>query len=251
MTSRTLVGGLTAAGTPEAQSALAAVSRASEVPAETRTGATAGLGLSARPTPEAMKATAKAMDSSNAEQHSAGALALGNQIRESKSALPDAAADALSTLLARLEGAKTTDEIALYLDALGNSGDARALPTLLKYVASDHPTIRAAALGALRFIEDPRVDPLLIAGLSMDSAPHVRIVALHAMSQRRIEPFAQAIFTALRTDASKAVRTQVLAFLIRRGELLSGSSEAIAWAADNDPDPEIRAAAKRAMETNG
>src|SRR5690606_10012395 len=133
--------------------ALVAVMRSTQAPLETRVLATAGLGLSEHPTAAAMKATTSAIGSTDGEQHSAGALALGNQIREARGAQPDAADEGLRALLAHLDGATTASEVILYLDALGNTGDERALPSISRYLAHEDPSIRAAANGALRFMD--------------------------------------------------------------------------------------------------
>jgi len=67
---------------------------------------------------------------------------------------------------------------------------------------------------------------------------------LTAISLRNLERFADAIVTALRSDASAPVRSQIVALLIRHAEM-PGAAEAVAWARDDDPDPGVRAAAQR------
>ncbi len=251
VTSRIIVGGLSAAGTPEAQRALVSVMRASEAPSETRVGAVVGLGLSPNPTPEAMKATEAGIRSSDPAQRSASTLALGNQIREVRASEPAAASSALDTLLALLEGATTVGDVVLYLEAIGNAADPRALPVIQRYLTHESWEIRAAAYGALRFIAGAEVDELLVAGLVTNPEPRVRIAVLTAISFRDIRAFAEVILAVLRTDPSKAVRNQALALVVRHADKIEGAGEAIAWAAKNDPDPEVRAVARHALSSAG
>jgi hypothetical protein len=80
---------------------------------------------------------------------------------------------------------RTTDagEKALTLSAIGNSGNAGLMETVAPYLASSDETLRGAAFDALRRMEDPKAQELLIGSYASQTSPEVKAAAIKALSE--------------------------------------------------------------------
>jgi hypothetical protein len=243
-----LLGALSGAGTREAQRVLAEIgSSRSEAP-EVRAHALALLGVSPGLDPETHPVLEAAAREDDPNLRANATLALGNAAHAWSAQGREEATAAFELLRDRLAEAKTLPEIALCLDALGNTGDERALPLIEPFLRSPSPELRDAAIPALRLIPGERPDQLL-AALAVSSDEAARKLAVQAMGHREPSP---ALLAALedraRRDAEPSIRTQVALTL---GMFLPGAPQALPllrWQAEHDVDPSVRKAASAQLD---
>lgn len=231
-------------GTPEAQHALADAMSSSDTAASTKNEAAISLGLTEKPTTEAKDALAKGAKSSDTELAETSSLALGNLARAA-AGTPDAD-DAVGMLLARLEAAASPAERALALDALGNSGDPRAVDAILASTSDPSSVVRAAAIRALRFVKDDRVVNALMAG-ALDGDATVRMGALAAIGQQSVGPFVQLLGHVVTKDADVDVRVLAVRVLARSVNLGGDIESILSTVAAKDTDAKVRDAAAEAL----
>lgn len=160
-----LVGAMSSADTAIATDALADL--VGQVEGETAREVLNGLNLAGAATEHSLEVLGDALDS---DDERAAALALGSQAKTLADAAPEAAKTAIEQLLEGLAMAQTPAEKAVYVRALGNTGDRQALPAL-SAIAQGDPNLAGLALFALRFMPGDDVDALL--------EPHVHAVGLH------------------------------------------------------------------------
>src|SRR5262249_10790447 len=124
---------------------------------------------------------------------------------------------------------------------LGNAGAVRALPVLRAALAEAAPEVRAAAAHALRGVEGPEAEALLLRALSADAEAAVRSAAAAALGSR---PARAAVIAAageaLAADPSASVRLVVLRLLWEAREDFSQAGRLVEQAAGNDPSAEVR-----------
>src|SRR5207248_2977711 len=96
-----------------------------------------------------------------------------------------------------------------------NAGSARALPTLTRFMADRSPVLRARAVAALRWINDPRVNPWLTRALQRDPAPEVRREAAGALGFRT--PTARTVAVQQRAFGAERIESVRLAILANLG----------------------------------
>jgi HEAT repeat protein len=238
-----LIGALGGAGTGEAQHALSAVLAADPLPPETRSDAAAALGMTRAPTDDAARALARAARTADAAVASSATLGLGNLVKRMTEASGDPS-ELLAMLIERLQGAADDAERVLCLDALGNTGDARALPAIAPYLDHGDAGVRAAAVAALRFLAG--VDDRLVAALQ-DGAPVVRRAAAGALAYRAITPLLPLVTLVLQHDVDVETRLAVVMALVLRKRQEPRLADLLAWAAEHDPAAEVRSAARRAL----
>ncbi len=174
-----LAGALGAAGTEAATQALTELMKA-DLTKHGRLNVAASLGLSKAPTAESIAALADALD--DPEIGRTSALALGSQIKNGGGA--ETADDAMETLLNAYEAADPLSKRAL-LNALGNTGDRRALPAIQSAIQSKDAVLITTGIYALRFTPGADVDKLLSGLVSNAQLPGVmRIQAVRAVEYR-------------------------------------------------------------------
>lgn len=243
-TARALASALGAAGNKEAQRALADALGSKEVPASVKNDAAISLGLTEKPTADA-RAALKSAASGSGDVAQTATLALGNMAASLAKEGGDAK-DIVDDLLAKLEAATTPDQKVLFLDALGNTGDPRALPAIRAHVASGDGSVRAAAVSALRFQKAPEVDPLLLV-VVRDPEVLVRKAVLSAIAQREVAPLLPALEHVLHEDPIADLRKTAIRILARHVDTVPEAAQLLAWASQNDQDPEVKQAATDAL----
>lgn len=85
-------------------------------------------------------------------------------------------------LLERLRGTESETGRVLLLGALGNTGQPALVSALRPFLAEKSPTLRSAALSALRLVPGPEAETLLLSALRADPEPSVRASAAFALS---------------------------------------------------------------------
>lgn len=239
---------LSSSGTREGQRVLVESIAAAERP-EVRAMAASMLGMAPSVDPENKPALVKAMGDESQAVRDNATLALGNAARGWSAQGMAESDDAFEALSKRLEAASTMAERIVCIDALGNMGDERALPLLTPFTLGGPAEMRLSAIAALRQIPGDGAEQLL-STLAGDPDPQARQEAVKAMGYR---PHAEGVLAALdrraRSDASVAVRTQVVHSLGRLAPKSAAAAELLAWQAASDPSGEVRAEAKMEMSS--
>lgn len=245
LTKSRMAAALGSAGTPESQTALMAIleTRGASVPA--RVDASAVLGLEEEPSPEAQASLRKAMGSSDKEVATTATLALGNTVRTVNAAAGDSS-DAVATLIALLQSAADDSQRILCLQALGNTGDARALAAIGPYLTSADTTLRAVATGALKFMVGATADAAIMAAFG-DKEIEVRRAAVGTVAFRPIAAVLAALDHLLRTDPEEAIRLAIVNALNVRLHDDPSIADALGWAAANDASEKVRKLAKQVL----
>ncbi len=243
-TGRALASALGAAGTKEAQQALADALASKDVPVSVKNDAAISLGLTENPTAEARTALKGAMTQSSDVSQTA-ALALGNMAGSMAKEGQDAT-DIVDDLLAKLAAATTSEQKVLFLDALGNTGDARALPAIRAHLAEGDASVRLAATAALRFQKADEVDPTL-ALMVRDPEVLVRKAALSAMSQRPVQKSLVGLRHVVENEPVKELRKTAIRILARAVDTVPEAEQILAWAAQHDADADVKKAAEDAL----
>jgi hypothetical protein len=240
---RRVIGALGGAGTPEAQQALASVLDAEGAAPEARTDAAAALGMARQPTEHGKRALVRAAVAADRDLASTATLGLGNLARRMSEQGSGDPSDVIAMLIRRLQGAAGDAERILCLDALGNSGDPRALPAIAPYLAAAEVRIRAAAVEALRFMAGADGE---VAAALQDPGPSVRRAAAGALAYRAITPLLPLVTLVLQHDPDVGTRLELVTALVLRRRQEPGLAPLVAWAAEHDPAAEVRSAARRA-----
>lgn len=233
------------AGTPEAQRALADVLGAKEAPSGTKANAAISLGLVAHPTTEAKAALTGASKSSDASVAETATLALGNLAKASAADGQDAS-DVVTSLIAKLEAAQTTADKVLYLDALGNTGDERALAPISARLSDGSVYVRGAAVGALRFQKGEGVAASLFVA-SGDPETTVRRAAISAVAQQSVVAHLPTLKRVLGEDEEASLRIAAVRVLARAVDTVPEVEAILAKTASSDADAQVREAATQAL----
>jgi HEAT repeat protein len=242
-TTRTLLGALGAAASEPAQSALVGLAGNAALSVDVRSNAVAMLGLGEHPSDATVAALGKLSGDGNADVRGTAALALGNAaLAQRRAGQVGESEQAADELLAKLAAATTVDEQILYLQALGNAGDARALPAIQSALASPDEELRSAAVTALRFIAAEPVDALIASTLLRDPSVRVRRSAVFAAGFRTLIAILPALRGAALGDAEQTVRAEIVPVLGRSLQV-PGVLEILQAMASRDPAPEVRRAA--------
>jgi HEAT repeat protein len=168
-------------------------------------------------------------------------LGLGIIARTLKETHPDRAAKITAWAVQGLESASSESATRQFLLVLGNSGAPDALPVIRKALADGEPGVRAAAVGALRFIDSDQAEALIARALGSDSEPEVRAEAVRALSYRSVTESAfQATAEALRSDKSASVRLSALNLLWQCRQRFPAVLALVENIAKNDPADELR-----------
>lgn len=157
--------------------------------------------------------------------------------------------DALGPLVAALEHARgDADQIKLLI-ALGNSGHPAVLSLARARLGHPSDRVRAAALQALRRVDDSAADRLLAEALG-DPSPDVRRSALDALRERSpTAPAVHAVSVALLQESAPGVRAEALNLALRWARQGPGLLEALRHVSQHDPITSLRQAASGGLDT--
>jgi HEAT repeat protein len=159
---------------------------------------------------------------------------------------PQGARAAVSFLAGALKESRDPARTERCLDALGNTGHADALPTLITYASFGPESARAKAVFGLRFIDDPRVEDLLAQRLTREQPVAVRQAAVEALSLRGGPDRYAHLEEALR-DPSEQVRRTVIAALATDPDRGPRWERLLSTAAREDPSERVREHARQAL----
>ncbi len=239
---RLLASVLGVTGSPQAQQALADAIRRRREEWPAQAFLIPALGQSAEPSEASITLLEElAYTSLHVPIASTAQLMLGTMaFNLARQGMPEKAAIIVESALSRLEHADSVPLKSRYLLCLGNTGSLKAFPALKTWIAASDSELRASAIYALRWIEDPEVDRLLLAALASDPAPEARSKAIEAFKFRegggKVE---LALKQSVVGDASPRVRLAALGSL---WDLRSNFPDVLpaVEAACNDPDEDVR-----------
>jgi HEAT repeat protein len=242
VTAPLLTGALSAVGHPLAQAALVEALRSGSPDTAALTREIASLASVENPTPSA-EATMRweAVHAPTRSLRVMAELALGTMARNLADSAPARAGRIVDEIVRKLRAAPSNEEARLGLMALGNTGTARALPVIARFIAHSSPPLRASAVAALRWIDAPPVNAWLVHCLMSDPDATVRQEAAAALGFR--EPTAQTIAAqqrAFRAEPAESVRLAILSNLGRARRAFPELNEFIRKAAAGDASPHIR-----------
>jgi HEAT repeat protein len=176
-------------------------------------------------------------------------LGLGIMARSMKEDHPERAGKIVAWAVRELESAGSESKSHHFLLVLGNAGAPEALPAIQRFLGDHDAGVRAAAVGALRFIESDQTEALITQVLASDSEPEVRAEAVRDLGYRSVTGGAfQAAAEALRSDKSASVRLASLTMLWQCRQRFPQAISLVENTAKNDPDDRLR---KRANELLG
>lgn len=188
-------------------------------------------------------------------RHPGAVEPLVDALRSDETWLPPAVASmltrlgrpALEAVVARLRDDDEDDVVRRWCaQILGDMGDRRALPVLLRALGDVDAELRARAAHALGAIGDERASDRLLERLLVDPVPFVRIAVARALATVATERAMQRLVEAL-ADPEWWVRLRAIEAL----ENIGAPARDLLVATLSDPDPQIRRETARALEGIG
>lgn len=244
---RGLLDALASAGTPEAQSALVSLLDDGKLDMSLRRAAASGLARTEHATPETVRALQAHVAPAD-PLHVFALYGLGTIARRLRDAGDTERAGAVVRgLVADLARVSTPADQVDVLRALANSGGAEALEAVRPYLTAGAVKVRIAAVDALRLMQLPEVDGIIIDRLGQ-AEPEMRNAALDAVSVRTPSAaLVAALQQAAQSDTKPALRLKAVRimaqWLPQRPELRS-SLERLA---SSDESEQIRKAARTGL----
>ncbi len=240
---------LSTIGHPEAQAALVKAIRAHSKDKNALFTLLNPLATVSEPTEEAEEALRElAFKSGDPEIEAMAQLALGAQARRIGLFAPERARKIIDRFIDELKRPSSPEMTKQLLLALGNAGSSRALPEISKLATNPSPDLRATALRALRFIDSPQAETMLLEALRSDNDISVRVAAADALGYREIT---EASFKAQKQiflkDSNVSVRLKVLENLWKAEQAFPEVRRLVKKAASEDPSEDIRKAARNIM----
>lgn len=236
---------LSTIGHPQAQAALVKAIKAYSKDRNVLFTLLTPLATVSEPTEEAEEALRNlAFDSRDPDIRAMAQLALGAQARRISVFAPERAGKIIDRFIDELKRSSSSEMTKQLLLALGNAGSSRALPEISKLTTNPSPDLRATALRALRFIDSPQAETMLLEALRSDDSS-VRVAAADALGYRKIT---EASFKAQKQiflkDSNVSVRLKVLDNLWKVHQAFPEVGHLVKKAALEDPSEDVRKAAK-------
>ncbi len=154
--------------------------------------------------------------------------------------------DVLADELAPLLGGPSERDVQV-LNSLGNAGSPGTLPAILELAGSSNEEIRAAVAGAVRKIDDPKVE-ILLAKLAGDSSPMVRFAVVGALAGKGGEKSSLLLKKIWMSDLDEGVRLEALQYFAACPQSDSFAVQVLSEASGNAPSPKVRAYAANALK---
>jgi hypothetical protein len=240
------VDALGAAESPGARDALIALAQPGTPDPKLRTSALVALSRTERPTAEGAAALKALIDDPTVGTQAL--YGIGSYCRRFRDQGDASQSEALGQiLLARLAAAKNEYRTVEGLRAISNSGFAGAFDKTRQLLGDRRERVRAAAVRALRSMQVPEVDQLLVARLADDSSQAVLLATLETMQAR---PPTDTLLKALKNGSSIADRhvryriVELMSRWLKEHPDLRPSLEAVA---KNEQEEKIRDLAKAAL----
>jgi len=243
-----LMDALASAGSEDAQAALIGLVLDTKLAADARIAAANSLIRVPKPAPQMIDTLQQLLSDPLLREHAV--FGLGTAARRLREAGEAERSRAISErLVALLRAAKQSDDQIRCLRGIANSAYTGALPAVRPFISSPDASVRLAAIEATRLMDDPAVDGFISGPMAKDGDAGVRRAAVQVAARRPPSaPLAAALTEAALHEADSAIRQQAVELLGRwlaKDAKLRGVLEKIAA---NDGRPEIREAAKQALQ---
>jgi hypothetical protein len=246
---RLVIDALAGAGHPQAQAALRAALARSQTEVSTQV-LVLTLATLAEPAAESVEAVAVIAASVGRPRLAATAqLGLAVMARRLRTSDPRRSESLVAGFVGRLEASDADLGRRHWLMVLGNAGARSSLIAIARHLSDPEASTRATAVGALRWIDDARVQPLLLRALARDPDESVRVAAARTIAFRPPEPEgARALRSAFRSDPRDQARV-ALAEVLWELRVHDPRAEAIVrQAARDDPSEPVRRACAKLVE---
>lgn len=168
--------------------------------------------------------------------HSSALLALGTLASR---AVLEQGELALSLLLEHPGLEAGSDDLVIWLEALGNSGSARILQAVVEHLGHRDERVRVSAVSALRFLEPGESTALLIAAL-LDSSVRVRTTAAEELAAQSSPEAGRAVERFLAAESSVPARKRAVAAFGQRQPLDEDARVILMRVSATDSDATIR-----------
>jgi len=244
-----LLDALGAAGTKDAQEALQRVARQSKLPDVVRKKAAYALIRTPRPTGESVDALITLLADKLLRVYAVYGLGTyARRLRESgESAVAERATNQLLALLGTTEASSQRVDV---LRGISNSGDPSAFAAVRSLLADPDPSIRAAAVDALRLMPNAEVDSLVAARMSAEEKSDVRIEALDAAGARQPnEPLPSAVAAVATGAADPESRVRAVRVMGKWVAARPELRKVLEQVARDDSREAVRLAARAALGT--
>jgi hypothetical protein len=244
---RRITNALAAAASPASIAVLRNVAMDHAAPSAVRVDAVLALLQMQHPAEDAMRIPLRLADDRDPAVRSAARLSAGALARAGRAEHPSEANAIDSALIAQYRKASEIPQVCELLSALGNSVGPAAVAVIREALRDSRPTVRSAAVRALRLAPD--VDEALRDIMAHDTDPRVRADAIFASRFRRplSASLGEALVRTAKTDAIAYVRSDAVALLHQNLNAAPGAVDALAWIAENDANAGVRRQAREAL----
>jgi len=188
------------------------------------------------------------LDQKDADLRHRAMVAFGAGAQHVLESQPELAETMTRDLLERGRTARSLDERIAVLRALGNTGNDAALAALLQAASDPDPSVRAAAIRALRFQTNPLASSAVREALTHDSSEEVRRAALFAAEFLPAAALVDAVVAVARTDSDHALRGEAMRVLAKMARTEPEALQALTDLASQDPDPQVRELANSLLD---
>ena len=239
---------LAAAGTDEAQAALAALVTDAKLDADARIAAANSLIRVQRPGPRTIDTLTQLLPDPLLREHAV--FGLGTAARRLREGGDVARSREISErLVGLLRAAKQTDEQIRCLRGIANSAYSAALPAVRPFASASDASLRVAAIEATRLMDDPSVDAFISGPMDKDADAGVRRAAVQVAARRPPSaPLAAALTEVALHDGDSSTRQHAVELLGRWLAQNAKLRDVLEKVAAKDDRPEIREAAKQALQ---
>ncbi len=246
--SRDLIDGLGSAGTTEAQRSLAALALDTKSAIAQRAEAATSLIRTEHPTPESVTAMrALTLDPDLADF---GVYGIGTASRHEREDGKPVEADVLAKELVELLRAAKSDGARIRaLRGIANSAYDGAVPSIRPLLKAEQPSVRAAAIEAVRLVKTPLTDELVAQTMTQETSNTVRSAAIRVAAGRApTDTLVSALSeTALRGEdaVTRQQAVELIANWLPQRQNLRATLEQVA---ERDQEPRIRDVALAALK---
>ena len=182
------IGALGSLGTGEAQAVLLeGVLLSPRASLESRDQALVALSLAERPLPAVLQTVERLRADASSPLRTQSTLVLGALAEKLQSARPLEAARIVEHLERDLASARDNTEQDHLLSALGNAGHPSSVDAIAPYLQHTSPLLRGSAVEAMRKMQSPLVDSLLLVRYSQEPEAWVRSL-IASVQERRSRP---------------------------------------------------------------
>jgi hypothetical protein len=244
-----LIDALSSAGTPQTQGVLIRLMDDTALDKVTRSEAAYALMRVAKATPEVVDALTKHVDGGELRVHALYGLGtIDRRLREGGETAR--AAGITQVLIQTLQKADSPAIQVHVLRGIANSGDPAALQAVRPFFTSSVDKLRTAAVDAVRLMQQPEVDGLVVGRLESDKEQSVELAALDAIAVREpTDTLVGAVTKAARSAENPVVRVKAVRVIAQLRAKRSELRAVLEQLAKDSEYEQVRKAAASALES--